>query len=576
METMEERLLLAGDFALAVDALTTNDTTPALSGTIGDNVATITVTVDGNPYAATNNGDGTWTLANDTITPALADNTYDVVVTATNGGDVGTDATTNELTIDTTAPVVTVDALTTNDATPALTGTVDDTTATIALTVDGNPYVPTNNGDGTWTLADDIVAALADGTFEVAVTATDTADNAGVDATNNELVVDLTAPVVGIDALTTYDTTPELTGTVDDTTATIGVTVDGNLYAATNNGDGTWTLADNTITPVLLSSATYSVVVTATDTVGNVGTDGTVDELDVETGLDLGGVNNVRSITYTDTDGSRVRVILNGPPTGNAYLTFSSAAAVTTTSTGKGKRVTLSSANGIELDNIELLADTRGIKIVSRGGTIAGSTLAGLTGNFTLDKLMARKTTLINNGIGMPGGVINRTVLGSIDNADINMGRVSDKALRFQILRDIDGSNITIVNDNNIRSFFAGSMNDSSLLLDVTYIDANNDGIYDLPPLFDLNAGTIGQFKIKGYRGAIGDLFTNSNIGADTITKVFLKNVTLANGGNPFGISSNNLGKLKLRQGRRTYKHDGASWLGRLGLAPDDLTARLV
>ena len=68
----------------------------------------------GNTYPVTNQGDGTWTLADDTITTALADGTYDVQVTATDAvGNVGTDATTDELTIDTAAPVVTVDVLAT-------------------------------------------------------------------------------------------------------------------------------------------------------------------------------------------------------------------------------------------------------------------------------------------------------------------------------------------------------------------------------------------------------------------------------------------------------------------------------
>ena len=53
---------------VTINPLVTNDTTPELSGTINDISATITVTVNGSAYAATNNGDGTWTLADDTIT----------------------------------------------------------------------------------------------------------------------------------------------------------------------------------------------------------------------------------------------------------------------------------------------------------------------------------------------------------------------------------------------------------------------------------------------------------------------------------------------------------------------------
>ncbi|MDP7278105.1 MAG: Ig-like domain-containing protein [Planctomycetaceae bacterium] len=266
---------------VAVDTLTTNDTTPALSGTVDDNAAGISVTVDGQTNAATNNGDGTWTLADGTLT-ALAEGTYDVSVTATDvAGNAATDASSNELLIDTTLPVVTVDVLTTNDTTPALSGTVDDNAAGISVTVDGQTKPATNNGDGTWTLADGELTALAEGTFDVSVTATDVAGNAGTDASANELVIDTTAPVVTVDALTTNDTTPALSGTVDDNAAVISVTVDGQTNAATNNGDGTWTLADGTLT--VLAEGPFDVSVTATDVAGNPGTDASSNELVIDT-----------------------------------------------------------------------------------------------------------------------------------------------------------------------------------------------------------------------------------------------------------------------------------------------------
>ena len=150
--TTDELVIGSGAPTVTVNALTTNDTTPELSGTVSDPGATIEVTVDGQVHTATNNGNGTWTLADNTISPALADGTYDVAVTADNGA-IGTDSTTDELVIDTTSPVVTVDSLLTNVTSPQLTGTIDDTTATISVTVDGNAYVATNNGNGTWTLA---------------------------------------------------------------------------------------------------------------------------------------------------------------------------------------------------------------------------------------------------------------------------------------------------------------------------------------------------------------------------------------------------------------------------------------
>ncbi|MFL9533543.1 Ig-like domain-containing protein, partial [Acinetobacter baumannii] len=104
------------------------------------------------------------------------------------------------------------------------------------------------NGDGTWTLADNTLPALADGPHTITVTATDAAGNVGNDTA--VVTVDTTAPVVSFTDASTNDSTPALTGTIDDPTATVVVTVDGVDYPAVNNGDGTWTLADNTL-PVL-------------------------------------------------------------------------------------------------------------------------------------------------------------------------------------------------------------------------------------------------------------------------------------------------------------------------------------
>ena len=100
------------------------------------------------------------------------------------------------VTIDTTPPVVTVTSLTTNDDTPALGGSIDDNNATISVTVSGQINGATNNGDGTWTLADDTLTALGETTHDVAVPATDVAGNIGSDVTIGELDIDTTPPAV--------------------------------------------------------------------------------------------------------------------------------------------------------------------------------------------------------------------------------------------------------------------------------------------------------------------------------------------------------------------------------------------
>ncbi len=216
---------------VTVNELTTNDTTPELTGTVDDPEADVQVTVNGQDYSATVSDD-TWTLADDTITSPLADGTYDVDVTATDPtGNVGTDDTTDELVIDTTAPVVTVNELTTNDTTPELTGTVDDPEADVQVTVNGQDYSATVSDD-TWTLADDtITSPLADGTYDVDVTATDPTGNVGTDDTTDELVIDTTAPELEV-------TLEANSGIVEDGS----VTLTGSFVGGSGSGGHTVTI----------------------------------------------------------------------------------------------------------------------------------------------------------------------------------------------------------------------------------------------------------------------------------------------------------------------------------------------
>jgi len=92
------------------------------------------------------------------------------------------------------------------------------------------------------------------------------------------LTVDTVAPVVGVNALETQDTTPLLSGTVSEAGATVRVTIGALTSTAINNGNGTWSLQWS---DTLAAGASYDVVAAATDAARNSGSDITDDELSI-------------------------------------------------------------------------------------------------------------------------------------------------------------------------------------------------------------------------------------------------------------------------------------------------------
>jgi hypothetical protein len=229
-------------------------------------------------------GDGiTWTLSGLSSAQGL-DGDYELTL-GTGVQDLATNdlagAVSESWTMDRVLPIVTIsiDASSRLDTTPELNGTVNDPDAEVVITVGGNSFTAVNHG-ATWTLPNNtITPPLPDGIYDVLVTATDVAGNAGTDSTTNELNID-GVPVVTIDALITSITSPELTGTVNESTATLSLTLNGSTYVPLNNGNGTWRLpADRIIPP--LAEGTYDVAITATDVTNHVGSDTTTDELTI-------------------------------------------------------------------------------------------------------------------------------------------------------------------------------------------------------------------------------------------------------------------------------------------------------
>ncbi|MFG5002568.1 beta strand repeat-containing protein, partial [Acinetobacter baumannii] len=271
-------------------------------------------TTDNITWTAVFTPDGTGTAPS----IAVADGSYTDVVGNLGTGDVldGTDG----FIVDLVAPVVTFADVSTNDTTPALTGTIDDPTATVVVTVDGVDYPAVNNGDGTWTLADNTLPVLADGPHTVSVTATDVAGNVSTPVTGT-VTVDATAPTL---AITTDDLAlaagedANITFTFSEAVAGFDVSditvVGGTLTGLTTTDNITWTAVftpDGTGTAPSIAVADGSY----TDVVGNLGTG---DVLDGTDGFVVDIVPPTLAITTDD-------LALAAGETANITFTFSEA-----------------------------------------------------------------------------------------------------------------------------------------------------------------------------------------------------------------------------------------------------------
>jgi len=277
-----------------VTGLLTNDPTPVLEGT-AEASSTLTVSVAGATYTLTATAGGTWSLDTGGLVPDSGNfspdvnGPNDVAVTSTDAaGNSSSDTTSDELVIDSTPPAApTVASQTTSDSTPTLSGTAEAGSA-VAVVLNGKTYGAAVSPGGSWSITVPGADALAEGTYDVAVTSTDTAGNASVDVTSDELVVDTTAPSTPtVTSQLTNDPTPVVTGTADAGT-TLLISVGGATYDLTATGSGTWSLDTSTTTP---ASGTFvpdlngasNVVVTSTDAAGNAASDVTTNELVIDT-----------------------------------------------------------------------------------------------------------------------------------------------------------------------------------------------------------------------------------------------------------------------------------------------------
>ncbi|MBX2825867.1 MAG: choice-of-anchor L domain-containing protein, partial [Gammaproteobacteria bacterium] len=286
--------------APTVNVLLSNQVTPTITGTVTLSAGDVfTVTVDSVTYTEglgdlTDNGDGTWTLV---IPSALADNAYDVTAIVTDAaGNVSSEATSAELTVDTTAPAdptvppnlrnaddsgtLNNDNITSDTSprfnVPAGTATAGDAVTLYSDGVQIGTGVVAANGSFSV-----VTSGLAEGAQAITYALTDSAGNTSAVSPPLTFTLDttiaapvITTPIEGDDVINAAEESDVLiTGTAEADSSVLVTVDDGSNPAltatVTADGSGNWTLLGSELDVSGLDQVSLSVDATATDAAGN-------------------------------------------------------------------------------------------------------------------------------------------------------------------------------------------------------------------------------------------------------------------------------------------------------------------
>nr|WP_225622840.1 Ig-like domain-containing protein [Citrobacter amalonaticus] len=248
----------------------------------------VTVTVNGKDYTTVVDAAGNWSVGVPAADiSALNDGTTTIAVTVTNAaGNSG--SATHDVTVDTSAPSVTVSSVTADDVINAaeqgadlvLSGTTTNVEAgqTVTVMFNGRPYTATvdNNGEWTLTVPSADLAGLSDGSARVEASVSNAAGNSA--SVTHDYSVDTTAPVITISTIAADDILNATEAQADlvitgTTTAPAGqivtVTINGNDYTALVQANGSWSVTVPAAEAGALTSG--NVTATVSDTAGNTG-----------------------------------------------------------------------------------------------------------------------------------------------------------------------------------------------------------------------------------------------------------------------------------------------------------------
>uniref|UniRef100_UPI00313E739D Ig-like domain-containing protein n=1 Tax=Citrobacter sp. NCU1 TaxID=2026683 RepID=UPI00313E739D len=397
---------LAGP-ALTVNTVTADDIVNAtekgkdlvLSGTCDASATSVKVTLNGKEYTATVTS-GTWSLtvlADDVSALTEGVNT----ISASASDNAGNTTTANKsFTVDTTAPVVVISAVATDDifnniehgTAQTISGFAAGVSAgtTVTVTLNGKTYTTTTNTNGTWSIDVPAIdmAAIAEGTTTITAQIVDVAGNTG--SATRDVITDITGPAITINTVAGDDIVDieekkgslTISGTCSTDAEFITVVIDGKTYNATIDGTA-WSVELNTVQTEALPAGDLTILVKAMDGIGNSTTDTHVIHIDG----DMEPVILIDSVT-ADNRLNQAEVAVNQEITGKATMA-SVGDTVVVTLNGKTYTATVASdlTWKVTVPAADLAALGEGTTTVTAELLVDGNVISSCTQSFTVDTI---------------------------------------------------------------------------------------------------------------------------------------------------------------------------------------------
>ncbi|MCK8144024.1 Ig-like domain-containing protein [Citrobacter sedlakii] len=298
---------------------------------------TVTVTIGGTGYTTQVQANGSWSVTVPAAdVPALSSG----AVTATVSDAAGnTGSASHALTVDTAAPVVTINTVATDDIinsaehgqTQMVSGAVSGAAAgdAVVVTINNKTYTTVVDAAGNWSVgvpAADITA-LNDGTTTVSVTVTSAAGNSG--SATHDVTVNTAAPAITINSVTTDDVINAaeqgadltLSGATTNVEAGQNVTVlfNGKSYMVTVNSTGNWTLVVPAADLATLTDGSARVEASVSNAAGNSAS--ATHDYSVDTGAPLIAISTIAADDILNATEAQADLVISGTTTAPAGQT---------------------------------------------------------------------------------------------------------------------------------------------------------------------------------------------------------------------------------------------------------------